>query len=122
MQGISLRLGLSWFLATTVVVTLGWLALNYWMGPHITLPEGLVRRPLRPQRNPPSTKSSSTFPRNVQGIEAFQTQVSRINTNFSSVNIREIRVYFSMPEMPCAGEDHGHAALIGGSDDFFVAL
>jgi hypothetical protein len=45
MQGISLRLGLSWFLATTVVVTLGWLALNYWMGPHITLPEGLVRRP-----------------------------------------------------------------------------
>jgi hypothetical protein len=39
----------------------------------------------------------------VQGIEAFQTRIS-------------------MPEMPGAGEDHGHAALIGGSDDFFVAL
>jgi len=27
-----------------------------------------------------------------------------------------------MPEMPAAGEGHGHAALVGGGDDFGVAL
>lgn len=26
-----------------------------------------------------------------------------------------------MPEVPVAGEDHGHAGGIGGGDDFFVA-
>src|ERR1035437_2848941 len=28
---------------------------------------------------------------------------------------------WSMPEVPHSGEDHGHAQLIGGGDDFFVA-
>jgi hypothetical protein len=27
----------------------------------------------------------------------------------------------SMPEMPVAGEDHGHAGGVGGGDDFLVA-
>jgi len=47
MDWLNFRLGVIWFCATTVVCTLGCLALNNWIFPPMTLPDGffVVRRP-----------------------------------------------------------------------------
>ena len=45
MRGISLRLGVIWFCATTVFCTLGWLAMSYWFSPHRFFPEEEFRLP-----------------------------------------------------------------------------
>ena len=71
-----------------------------------------------------SQHEGATKPEQRLGIPWFVCQHDRAKLiaaeQFSQQNLLLTRR--SMPEMPVAGEGHGHVALVGGDDDLGVAL